>query len=104
MALKSTKYVSWLTAPPPPKGRLLLFICLKGSPVNNLEFGTIMGAEKECAVKLLVLGLVPIMLLSLLMVRQSIIYVAIGIPVLILWVLSAIVALIPDGLSSDSGK
>lgn len=54
--------------------------------------------------KLLVLGLLPIILLSILMVRQSIIYVAIGIPVLILWVLSAIVALIPEGLSRDSGK
>ena len=60
--------------------------------------------EKECAVKLLVLGLLPIILLSLLMVRQSIICVAIGIPVLILWVLSAVVALIPDGLSSDPEK
>jgi hypothetical protein len=55
-------------------------------------------------VKLLVLGFLPIILLSLLMVRQSIIYVAIGIPVLILWVLSAVVALIPDGLSSDPEK
>ncbi len=54
--------------------------------------------------KLLVLGLLPLILLSLLMVRQSIIYFAIGIPVLIIWALSAIVALIPDGLSSNPGK
>jgi hypothetical protein len=54
--------------------------------------------------KLLVLGLLPIVLLSLLMVRQSIIYVAIGIPVLLLWILSAIVALIPEGLSDYPGK
>jgi hypothetical protein len=60
--------------------------------------------EKECAVKLLILGLLPIITLSLLMVRQSIIYVAIGIPILILWILSALVALIPAGLSSDPGK
>jgi hypothetical protein len=55
-------------------------------------------------VKLLVLGLLPIILLSLFMVRLSIIYFAIGIPVLILWGLSAIVALIPDGVSGDSGR
>ena len=50
--------------------------------------------------KLLVLGLLPIILLSLLRVQQSIIYVAIGVPVLILWILSFVVALMPDGLSS----
>jgi hypothetical protein len=55
-------------------------------------------------VKLLILGLLPIITLSLLMVRQSTIYVAIGIPILILWILSALVALIPDRLSSDPGK
>jgi len=55
-------------------------------------------------VKLLVLGLLPIILLSVLMVRQSIIYCAIGIPVLLLWILSAIVALIPEGLQHNSGR
>src|SRR5271157_3101001 len=59
---------------------------------------------RGCAVKLLVLGLLPIILLSVLMVRQSIIYCAIGIPVLLLWILSAIVALIPEGLQHNSGR
>ena len=93
----------------PSSARHSPFLIVDPLRIRNLR--TITGAEKVpshsgrgCVVKLLVLGLLPIILLSLLMVRQSIIYVAIGIPVLVLWVLSAIVALIPDGLSSDSGK
>ena len=54
--------------------------------------------------KLLVMALLPLVLLSLLMVRQSIIYVAIGVPVLLLWVLSAVAALIPGKVRSDHGR
>ena len=55
--------------------------------------------------KLLVLGLLPIILLSLLRLHQWIIYVVIGLPVLIIWISGAILvwALMPR-LSSDSGK
>ena len=55
--------------------------------------------------KLLVLGLLPIILLSLLKLHQLIIIVAVGIPVLTLWIIGAVLVLaLMPGLSSDSGK
>ena len=52
--------------------------------------------------KILLLGLLPIILLSVVMVRQSILYYGIGIPVLILWIISAFVALIPDDVCRET--
>ena len=57
-----------------------------------------------CAVIVLLLGVLPVILLSVFMVRQSIIFFVIGVPVLILWIISVIVALIPGESSRDSGK
>ncbi len=51
--------------------------------------------------KLLLLGLLPLILLSLVRMHQPIIYFAIGVPVLLLWVVSAIVPMKPEGLSGD---
>jgi hypothetical protein len=55
-------------------------------------------------VKILLLGLLPIILLSVIMVRQSILYYGIGIPVLILWIISAFVALIPDDVCRETTR
>ena len=54
--------------------------------------------------KILLLGLLPIILLSVIMVRQSILYYGIGIPVLILWIISAFVALIPDDVCRETTR
>jgi hypothetical protein len=52
-------------------------------------------------VKILLLGLLPIILLSVIMVRESILYYGIGIPVLIL---CAFVALIPDDVCRETTR
>ena len=54
--------------------------------------------------KLLLIGLLPIILLSVVMVRQSILYYGIGIPMLILWIISAFVALIPDDVCRETTR
>ncbi len=60
--------------------------------------------EEGRVVKILLLGLLPIMLLSALAVQTSIICYAVGVPVLALWMLSALVALKPGQLHGDAGK
>ena len=54
--------------------------------------------------KLLLIALLPLILVSSLVVSQSIICCAIGVPVLVLWIVSSLVALIPDHLPADPGK
>jgi len=55
-------------------------------------------------VKLLLIGLLPIILLSAVTVRQSILYYGIGIPVLMLWIISAFVTLIPDDVCRETTR
>ena len=59
---------------------------------------------EERAVKLLILTLVPFVLVSGLAFPRSILSYAIGIPVLVLWMVSSLIALRPDRLHRDAGR